>query len=75
METTVLLLHFVDEVGGKFTIQIEDPDQHEIDSEKVKQVMDTVISKDVFQTSKGYKLVEPHSAQVVIRTVNDLGLE
>ena len=75
METTVLLLHFVDEVGGKTTIQIEEPDQLETDPITVKNVMDTVIAKNVFRTSKGYRLVEAHSAQIVIRTVNDLGLE
>jgi len=57
--------------GRNSTISVADPDP-EITSVEVEAVMDSILTKNVFETSGG-ELVDKVRAQVVTRTVDLIG--
>lgn len=73
METTVLVMYFLDQGNKKVSISMADP-RVDLSDEEVKIVMTTIITQNVF-TSNTLDLVAAHSAQIVTRTVNGLDIE
>lgn len=73
METTVLYMYFIDEVGGKKSISLPEP-RIDLTEEEVKTAMITILTNNVF-TNKTFELTAIHSAQIVTRSVNELELE
>ncbi len=65
-----LQMTFRNELGRMSTISIADPDP-ELTGEDITPVMDSVIDKNIFDTTGG-DLVEKVRAQVVTRTVDVL---
>ncbi len=57
--------------GRSTTISISDPDS-ELTAQDVEDVMDSIVDKNVFQTTGG-DIVDKVRAQVVSRSVNVLG--
>ena len=57
--------------GRNSTISVADPDP-EITSVEVEAVMDSILTKNVFETSGG-ELAEKVRAQIVTRTVDLIG--
>lgn len=73
-ETTTLVMTFVCEDGMKHSISLEKP-RADISPEEVKTAMDKIVAAKALKGSKGlYDLVESHSAQIVVRTVNGLNI-
>ena len=70
MQVTTLLLHFINATGKKFTLGLENPDDS-ITPLEVKDVMETIIEKNIIPTTGG-DLVAVHSAQVVTRQTTTL---
>jgi len=68
--STTLQMSFRNEENRMSTISIADPDP-ELSIEDVEPVMDSIIAKNVFETTGG-DLVEKVRAQVVTRTVDVL---
>lgn len=68
--TTVLRMVFEDQAGKSRAINVQDPDP-EITGMEVEAVMDSVISRNVFDTAGG-DLVSKVKAEVVEREVTSL---
>lgn len=65
METTKrLLMTFADEYGKKVSLSIDDP-REDLTEEEIKDVMDLVVSKNLFAPN-GYDLVSAVEAKVVV---------
>ena len=69
--TETLQMIFRNFDGRNTTISVSDPDP-ELTAVEVEGVMDSVVSKNIFQTSGG-DIVDKVRAQVVSRAVNVLG--
>lgn len=67
METLVLYMTFINEMGKKRTISVEDPVEM-LSEMEVKDAMDTIISADIFEE----KLVAKDSAKFVTQIVEDI---
>ena len=67
METLVLYMTFINEMGKKRTISVEDPSEM-LSEMEVKDAMDTIISADIFEE----KLVAKDSAKFVTQIVEDI---
>ena len=67
MQTIVLYMTFIDEMGKKKTISVEDPIQT-LTREDIKNAMDTIITSDIFVE----KLVAKDSAKFVTQVVEDI---
>lgn len=67
METLVLHMTFINEMGKKRTISVEDPPETLSETE-VKNAMDAIISADIFEE----KLVAKDSAKFVTQVVEDI---
>lgn len=63
MDTSVLYMTFKNTLGNSCTISVEDP-REDITEQEVKDYMDLVISKNIFQP-KGYDLAIAVSAKIV----------
>lgn len=63
MDTSVLYMTFKNALGNSCTISVEDP-REDITEQEVKNYMDLVISKNIFQP-KGYDLTIAVSAKIV----------
>ncbi len=69
--SATLQMIFSNTEGRNNTISVADPDP-ELTNAEVEAVMDSVITRNVFETSGG-ELVDKVRAQVVTRTVDVLG--
>lgn len=69
--SATLQMIFSNTEGRNSTISVADPDA-EVTPGEVEAVMDSIITKNVFETSGG-DLVEKVRAQIVTRTVDLLG--
>lgn len=67
MQTIVLYMTFIDEMGKKKTISVEDPIQT-LTREDIKNAMDTIITSDIFVE----RLVAKDSAKFVTQVVEDI---
>lgn len=67
MTVTVLYLDFIDELGKRRSISIENPRDDVLESE-VSQAMDLIIQNDIFED----KLVAKEGARIVTRTTDEL---
>lgn len=67
MTVIVLYLDFIDELGKRRSISIEDPRDDVLESE-VSQAMDIIIQNDIFED----KLVAKGGARIVTRTIDEL---
>ena len=70
VETTVLIMYFIDAVGKKVSISVAEPKLN-LTPQEVEVAMDGIISNNIFD-SKMNDLVAKHSAQIVTRTVEVL---
>lgn len=68
-----LELQFLNEDNRTVTISLENPIEP-VNSDDVKNVMDTVISENVFMSSGG-NLVSKKGARIVERTVSEIEIE
>lgn len=68
-----LELQFLNEDERTVTISLENPVEP-VDPQAVGNVMDTIISENVFMTSGG-DLVSKKSARIVERTVTEIDIE
>ena len=66
MENTLTLV-FVTETGEKYNFSISDV-KEDISEEEVNELMDTIVTNDVFATKKG-RLMSKYSAYVTAREV------
>lgn len=66
-------LKFVNELGRIVTYSLEKPIEP-VDPTLVKQVMDEIITQNIF-TSTGGDLVEKHSARLVENKVEEIDIE
>ena len=69
--TETLQMIFRNFDGRITTISVSDPDP-EVTAQNVEEVMDSIVSKNVFHTTGG-DIVDKVRAQVVSRSVNVLG--
>ncbi len=67
MRVTVLYLDFIDELGKRRSISIENPRDDVLESE-VSQAMDIIIQNDIFED----KLVTKEGARIVTKTTDEL---
>lgn len=67
METLVLYLTFINEMGKKRTLSIEDPEETLTESD-VSTAMDAIIAADIFEE----KLVAKDSAKFVTQIVDEI---
>lgn len=74
METRTLIMFFVDQYGSKFSMSVDDP-KLSLDPFEVKSAMESLITNKVFVGKNGAELIEAHSAQIVVRTVNPLKMD
>ena len=72
MDTRVLYMTFKNALGNSCTISIEDP-KEDITEQQVKDYMDLVIQKNIFQP-KGYDISTCVSAKVVNATTTEFDL-
>lgn len=70
METTVLVMYFVDGAGKKVSISVAEP-KIDLTSAEVGTAMDGIIANNAFH-SKMNDLIAKHSAQVVTKTIDVL---
>ena len=63
MDTKILYMTFKNALGNSCTISIEDP-KEDITEQQVKDYMDLVIAKNIFQP-KGHDLITAVSAKIV----------
>ena len=71
MTITVLYLDFIDNEGKRRSISIDEPLDDITDSD-IKNSMDTIIEKDIFED---YKLVSASGARLVTKTIEDIHIE
>ena len=69
MESNVLEMFFENSLGKPVTLRVVDPREDLIPSE-VKGAMDAIVALDAFDT----EIAAVKSAQIVIRTVNEIEL-
>ena len=69
--SATLQMIFSNTEGRNSTISVADPDP-EITSGEVETVMDSILTKNVFETTGG-DLIEKVRAQIVTRTVDLIG--
>ena len=69
--TETLQMIFRNFDGRNTTVSVSDPDS-ELTAQEVEEVMDSIVSKNVFHTTGG-DIVDKVRAQVVSRSVNVLG--
>ena len=67
METLALYLTFINEMGKKRTLSIEDPEKGLTESD-VSTAMDAIIAADIFKE----KLISKDSARFVTQVVEDI---
>ena len=72
MDTKVLYMTFKNALGNSCTISIEDP-KDDITEQQVKDYMDLVIQKNIFQP-KGYDITTTVSAKVVNANTTEYNL-
>ncbi|GFN35875.1 DUF2922 domain-containing protein [Tepidimicrobium xylanilyticum] len=70
MERAKLEMDFLDEMGKKFTLSIDDPRLDLTDME-VKAVMEGIVNSNVFFTANG-DIVEPDSARIITTIIDEL---
>lgn len=70
METTVLVMYFVDAAGKKISISVAEP-RIDLTSAEVTTAMDGIITNNAFH-NKMNDLVTKHSAQIVTKKVDVL---
>ena len=58
-----LVMTFENEDGGKVNLSIVDP-RHDIEEQEIRQVMELVVEKDIFQPNE-LSLVKPLYARIV----------
>lgn len=74
-QVKTLVLTFVCEDGQKSSISLEDP-RTDLTPSDIKEAMTQIIALNVLNGSKGlYDYTTPHSAQYVVRTVNEVDID
>lgn len=74
METTTLVMYFLDRISKKISVSINDP-KADLTPHDVQTAMNGIIEDAVLVGTEGVELVEAHSAQIVTRTVNPLMMD
>ena len=74
MEIKTLIMYFIDENAKKASVSIDEP-KFDITETEVKTAMTEIITDDVLRGSSSAKFLEPHSAQIVTRTIEELAIE
>lgn len=74
METTTLVMYFLDRISKKISVSINDP-KVDLTPHDVQTAMNGIIADAVLTGTEGVELVEAHSAQIVTRTVNPLMMD
>lgn len=73
METTVLEMFFLDELGGTIKLSVEDPDEYLVPTQ-VQTAMQTILAQEVLVGRTG-KAVSIKGAQLVTKTISDMELD